>query len=319
MINPDYTLDEIETRFFNYLSGIIGNFIVVEHLVAMEGGYEAYLYKFKIKGNQGCNGKLVLRLFPSYAHPESATWQAMIHNLLKEEGLPVPRVHLSSSDKSILGGSFLVMDYIEGRVIDQTNDPYILVLTAKTQAMLHQKDGKKISEQIIAQGHSAESHNFDGRINWIKEKGKNYSGLDEAVKWLIDKRPPEPETPKIIHGDLHPMNLLVKDGEVTAILDWSGFMVGDPMYGLGWTKALFVATGKTELTDAVFNQLLQMYIDAYESIHPIDYKKMEYYVVYRLVRALIEGLEGQEIWTQPIIVNNIIKEINDMTGILVQI
>lgn len=319
MINPDYTLDEIETRFFNYLSGIIGNFFVVEHLEAIKGGYEAYLYKFKIKGNQECNGKLVLRLFPSYAHPESATWQAMIHNLLGEEGLPVPQVYLSSSDKSILGGSFLVMDYVEGSVIDPTNDPCILVLTAKTQAMLHQKDGKKISEQIIAQGHSAESHNFDGRINWIKEKGKKYPGLDEAVKWLFDKRPPEPETQKIIHGDLHPMNLLVKDGEVTAILDWSGFMVGDPMYGLGWTKALFVATRKTELSDDVFNQLLQMYIDAYESIHPIDYQKMEYYVVYRLVRALIEGLEGQEIWTQPIIVNNIIKEIKDMTGILVQI
>lgn len=319
MINPDYSIDEIETRFFNYLSGRVGNFIVVEHLEQMDGGFEAYLYKFKISGIEDYEGRLVLRLFPSYAHKEAATWQAMIHNLLKEEDLPVPRVYLSSSDKSILGGSFLVMDYVEGEAIDPKDDPSILILTAKTQAMLHLKEGKKISEQIMAHGHSASSHNFDGRINGIVEKGKAYSGLDEVVKWLIDNRPSEPITPKIIHGDMHPMNLLVKDGEVTAILDWSGFMVGDPMYGLGWTKGLLIAAGKPELSEDVFNQFIQMYTDAYESIHPIDYRKMEYYAVYRLVRALVEGKEGQEVWTRPVIVNNIIKEIKEMTGILVQI
>jgi aminoglycoside phosphotransferase (APT) family kinase protein len=319
MINPDYSIDEIETQFFNYLSNKVGNFIVVEHLEQMDGGFEAYLYKFKISGIEDYEGRLVLRLFPSYAHEESATWQAMIHNLLREEGLPVPRVYLASADKSILGGSFLVMDYVEGEAIDPGDDPNILILTAKTQAKLHLKEGKKLSEHIIANGHSTKSHNFDGRINWIVEKGKAYSGLDEAIKWLINNRPTEPVIPKIVHGDMHPMNLLVKDWEVTAILDWSGFMVGDPMYGLGWTKALFIATGKHELSEDVFNQLIKIYTDAYESSHPIDYSKMDYYVVFRLVRALVEGKEGQEVWTRPAIVNNIIKEIKEMTGILVEI
>ncbi len=82
---------------------------------------------------------------------------------------------------------------------------------------------------------------------------------------------------------------------------------------------MFIATGKHELPEDVFNQLVQMYIDAYESIHPIDYAKMDYYVVFRLVRALLEGKEGQEVWTRPYIVKNIVKEIKEMTGILVQI
>ncbi len=319
MINPNYSLDEIETGFFNYLSGRIGNFTVIEHLEQMEGGNEAYLYKFRISGIEDYDGKLVLRLFPSYNHPETADWQAMIHNLLREEGLPVPRVYLTTSDTSILGGSFLVMDYVEGEAVDPGVDPSILVLTAKTQAMLHLKEGKKMSEKIIAQGHSPGSHNFDGRINWLVNHAKEYPSLDEAVKWLVENRSVEPETKSIIHGDFHPMNLLVNDGEVNAILDWSGFMIGDPMYGLGWTKALFIATGKSELPEDEFNQLVQMYIDAYESVRPIDYAKVDYYVVYRLVRALLEGKEGQEVWTRPIIVKNIIKEIKEMTGILIQL
>jgi aminoglycoside phosphotransferase (APT) family kinase protein len=319
MINPDHPVDEIENRFFNYLSEKIGDFSVTEHLEAMAGGNEAYLYRFRISGIEDYDSRLVLRLFPRYNHEETANWQAMIHNLMREEGLPVPKVYLTTSDTSILGGSFLVMDYVEGEAIDPGVDSSVLVLTAKTQAMLHMKEGKKISEKIIAQGHSAASHNFDGRINWLINHAKGYSGIGAAVKWLIENRPDEPETPSLIHGDFHPMNLLIKDGEVNAILDWSGFMVGDPMYGLGWTKALFIATGKSELPEDVFNQLVKSYIDAYESIHPIDYAKMDYYVIFRLVRALLEGKEGQEVWTRPYIVNNIVKEIKEMTDILVKI
>lgn len=318
MINPDYSLDEIENRFFNYLSGRVGNFIVVDHFEQLSGGWEAYLYSFKISGIPGYEDKMVLRLFPGYSHEESETWQAMIHNLLHEEGVPVPKVYLSSSDKSILGGAFLVMDFIEGEAVDPADDPNILVLTAKTQAMLHLKNGTRISEKIRAKGHSLGSHTFDGRMAWLVKYAKKYPYLQEVSGWVIDNRPPEPEIPRIIHGDFHPMNLLFKDGEVQAILDWSGFMVGDPMYGLGWTKALFIATAKHEYPEDVFDKLLSTYTESYESINPIDNDKVDYYVAYRLVRALIEGKEGQEVWTKPEIVGNIVKELKQLTGIHVE-
>jgi aminoglycoside phosphotransferase (APT) family kinase protein len=239
----------------------------------------------------------------------------MLHNLLIDEGVSVPRVYLSVSDKSILGGAFLVMEFIEGSAIDPGDDPSILVLTAKTQAMLHQKDGRNISERIMALGHSRGSHTLEGRIRWIVDNGMKYNGLQEAVQWLVDNRPLEPDVPRMIHGDFHPMNLMVKDGEVISILDWSGFMVGDPMYGLGWTKALIIATAKHEMPPDVFNMLVGSYMDAYESISTIDHAKLEYYVVYRLVRALIEGKEGQTIWTRSDIVSNIIQELEGKIGI----
>ena len=247
MINPDHPVDEIETRFFNYLSEKIGDFTVTEHLEAMVGGNEAYLYRFRISGIEDYDSRLVLRLFPSYNHEETANWQAMIHNLLREEGLPVPKVYLTTSDTSILGGSFLVMDYVEGEAIDPGDDPSVLVLTAKTQAMLHLKEGKKISEKILAQGHSAGSHNYDGRINWLVNHAEEYPSIGAAVKWLIENRPDEPETPSVIHGDFHPMNLLVKDGEVNAILDWSGFMVGDRLWYHVVILIKVCAPGKHEL------------------------------------------------------------------------
>jgi aminoglycoside phosphotransferase (APT) family kinase protein len=318
MINPEYTVKEIETKLFNYLDQILGEFTIIENLDQMAGGFEAYLYRFKISGIKDYDTRLVLRLFPKYSHPETASWQAMLHNLLREENLPVPEIFLHCSNQSILGGSFLIMEFIEGETIDPIIDPSVLVLTAKTQAKLHLKDGRNISRKILAQGHSAESHSVDGRLKWVIEKSKKYSGFDDVMKWLIDNRPDEPQVPRIIHGDFHLMNLLVMDGEVAAILDWSGFTVGDPMYGLGWTKALFIATGKPELPEDVFNNLVKLYAESYESIHPIDYDKVDYFVVYRLVRALFEGKEGQEIWTRSDIVQNIIMEIREMTEIYIE-
>ena len=319
MMTHEYAVEEIETRFFNYLSGIIGNFKVVEHLEQMAGGWEAYLYRFMISGVQGYEGPLVLRLFPSYNHPETAEWQEMLHNLLGDEGVAVPKVYLSCSNFSILGGPFLIMEFIEGKAIDPGDDPSILTLTAETQANLHQMDGRGISEKIMAHGHSKGSHIFEGHFGWVQSRGKKYPELHEVIKWLEDNRPDEPEGPSIIHGDFHPMNLMVKDGKVESILDWSGFMVGDPMYGLGWTMGLFIATAKHEVPEEMFSQLMKMYTDAYERVRPIDHAKMEYYIVYRMVRALIEGKEGQQIWTRPDIVQNIVEELELRTGVKVSV
>lgn len=319
MINPNYTVDEISERFYDYFSEKIGPFNIVNKMEQMRGGWEAYLYKFQVSGVEGYEGPLVLRLFPSYCHPETAEWQEMLHNFTHAEGIPVPKVYFSVSDQSVLGGPFLVMDFIEGDAIDPGKDPSILVLTAKTQAMLHQKEGRRISEKIIAHGHSRGSHTFDGRIQWIKDCNEKFQGLDELIQWLVNNRPLEPEKPVILHGDFHPMNLLVKDGEVKAVLDWSGFMIGDPMYGLGWTMALFIATAKHETPPNLFDQLVKVYLGAYESISPIDYEKMDYYIVHRLVRALFEGKEGQDFWATPSIVNNISNVLEEMTGIQVQV
>ena len=50
MINPNFSVDEIASRFFNYLSGKIGEFTVAENMEQMSGGWEAYLYKFRVSG-----------------------------------------------------------------------------------------------------------------------------------------------------------------------------------------------------------------------------------------------------------------------------
>ncbi len=50
--------------------------------------------------------------------------------------------------------------------------------------------------------------------------------------------PPAP-TPLWIHGDLHPRNLLVKDGRLAAVLDWGDLTAGDPATDLAAAWMVF--------------------------------------------------------------------------------
>ncbi|MCL2742207.1 MAG: phosphotransferase, partial [Oscillospiraceae bacterium] len=60
-----------------------------------------------------------------------------------------------------------------------------------------------------------------------------YDGFYERLKGLVKYCP---EQKRLIHSDLLYQNLLVDDGNVSAVLDWGCAMVGDPAYDL----AIFV-------------------------------------------------------------------------------
>lgn len=52
--------------------------------------------------------------------------------------------------------------------------------------------------------------------------------------------------PLVVHADLHPLNLIVRDGALAAAIDWGGLGAGDPALDLicGWT--VLEAAGRAE-------------------------------------------------------------------------
>ncbi|MBT7186616.1 phosphotransferase [Candidatus Bathyarchaeota archaeon] len=316
MINPNYTLDEIESRLFSYIETKLGPFNIEERLSQIQGGNEAYLYRFRVAGIDGLEKTQILRLFPSHYSSERSEWEGMIHNLLAEAGIMVPKVHLMSSDMSVLTGSFMMMDFVEGNAINPGDDSNILSLAARTQAGIHEIEGAGISKSIWAMGHSENSHNLKGRIDWLIRRAEAYSQTREITKWLIDNMPESTMT-RVVHGDFHPMNFMIKDGKVMGILDWSNFMIGDPMMGLGFTISLFTSTSGHVVPKEELAQGIEMYFAEYSKVRPIDYTNLEYYRAFRLAMAYIEGLDGQEWWQQPELVKNIATELKEFTGITV--
>lgn len=98
MINPNCSLDEIESRLFSHIEEQLGHFEVEEHISQIQGENEAYLYRFRLSGIDGLEKPQVLKLFPSHYNKERSQWEGMVHNLLSDAGIMVPKVHLICSD-----------------------------------------------------------------------------------------------------------------------------------------------------------------------------------------------------------------------------
>jgi aminoglycoside phosphotransferase (APT) family kinase protein len=55
-----------------------------------------------------------------------------------------------------------------------------------------------------------------------------------ALTWLDRRRPAPSASPVLVHGDYRTGNYLADESGVTAILDWEGAHLGDPVEDLGW-------------------------------------------------------------------------------------
>jgi aminoglycoside phosphotransferase (APT) family kinase protein len=52
---------------------------------------------------------------------------------------------------------------------------------------------------------------------------------------LLDAVAEPPPATCLVHGDLGPVHLLVRDGRLHGVIDWSDMVVGDPALDLAWT------------------------------------------------------------------------------------
>jgi len=64
--------------------------------------------------------------------------------------------------------------------------------------------------------------------------GTSQPVFELALSWLDRRRPPRTDRPVLVHGDYRTGNYLADESGVTAILDWEGAHLGDPIEDLGW-------------------------------------------------------------------------------------
>jgi aminoglycoside phosphotransferase (APT) family kinase protein len=202
------------------------------------------------------DARVVLRRPPRPPLPPSA------HDVLREarllralEGTPVrvPRV-LASSDESVLGVPFYVMEEMHGTVITSELPP----------ALDSPEERRRVAEELVDA--LVEVHSVDWRACGLEGYGKptgylerqlrRFNGLweynktrelpvvEEVGDWLARNRPESPES-TIVHGDFRLGNVMVADdapARLVAIFDWELSTIGDPLADVGyltvtWTEA----------------------------------------------------------------------------------
>jgi aminoglycoside phosphotransferase (APT) family kinase protein len=129
---------------------------------------------------------------------------------------------------------------------------------------------------------------------WEKELGRvelePQPALRFGIRWLRDHVPEPPERVVLVHGDFRPANILVRDGDVEALLDWELAHLGDPVDDLGWYctsiyRDEHFIPGAWELDD---------FLDRYENLSglAIDPARLTFWSVMSALRLAILALTG---------------------------
>jgi aminoglycoside phosphotransferase (APT) family kinase protein len=288
----------------------------------LHGGYETKIFCFQLTGAKAeYTHPLVLRLYPEFYDIQNAIWESSIQNVLADEGYPAARVHFVCTDISYLGGAFLVMDLIPGQPLMFAHPDTVPALLGETHAALHQLDPKPFINALERQGFDDCGYRLNSGFAWFKEKADSHLWARESVEWLIANRPSEPECLSVCHGDFHPINLMVKDGQVSGVLDWGGFRIADPVFDVANTIVLTTIPAKhlsstwEGFPTVDWDLAAENYLAEYQTHKELDPTNLDFYRVRRCLLALIQGFDGQQVWQHPPIVRDLLTYIHNVTGI----
>jgi aminoglycoside phosphotransferase (APT) family kinase protein len=129
---------------------------------------------------------------------------------------------------------------------------------------------------------------YDGTI-FVDTYAKKSEMLKPALKWMKENEPRD-RRDVLCHGDFHPGNILVDDGMVSGVLDWSASRIGEPERDVASTFCNLAIYGPMGVPDFDWKGLAENYIEEYRLLSKLDSEKLNYYKAVNSVGA-IEVLE----------------------------
>jgi aminoglycoside phosphotransferase (APT) family kinase protein len=289
----------VDTRLSAYFAARLGRLAVefAEPPALVPDGWEAYIYRFRLRPDGGLPGRfnrpLVLRLYAGPQGLPRARREFAAQGHAYRNGYPVPEPLLLEEDSGHLGGPFLVMEQVPGEtLLERLRGNWTRVLEvaarlARAHDRLHalpldglaKGDGPFLARQLDALHRMVRTHDLDG--------------LTAGLRWLEDHRPPDPDSPCLLHLDFHPVNLIAPDDGECAVLDWSEADVGDRHADLAMTTLLLryapvEGLSPHERLVAPLTRwfLARRYRIESRRIAPIDRERLRYYLAWACLRRL---------------------------------
>jgi aminoglycoside phosphotransferase (APT) family kinase protein len=263
-------------------------------------------------GGEGQEERWVIRsrprqntVFPDY--DLHAQYLCMQH-VARASDVPVPRVRWWEPDTDVLGEPFYVMDRVEG-LVPSDSPPYTVVgflaeATAEQQARLyraevdilarlHAIDWYKAGFDFLSRpefgkpGLTQQFEYYRWFLRWAGE-GREQPTIEAAFDWLENNRPAGADRVVLNWGDARPSNIMVRDFEPVAVLDWEMATLGPPEVDVAW----FVYLNRF-LSEGVGAAPLPGFLDAddtkalYEELSGTELGDLHYYQVWAGVRFAI--------------------------------
>jgi len=182
------------------------------------------------------------KLLPS-AHQVDREFRVM--KALEQTDVPVPGMFLLCEDETVIGTTFFVMEYVEGRLFSNMTLPglspgerrAIYFEMIRVLAALHSVD----YEALGLSDFGKPGNYFARQIGrWSKQyvsaRTDHIPSMENLMKYLPQNVPPD-DTTCIAHGDYRLENMLFHPTEpkILALLDWELSTLGHPLGDLAYS------------------------------------------------------------------------------------
>lgn len=309
--------DTIPQRLLKYLKTILENpyldYKITPNRIGQ--GFETYIYKFQLKNavKKEFSRPMILRLYPE--NIENMVYkESIVQNYLNNKNYPAAKTHVICRDKTILGGEFLVMDFLPGNTLyEALPKKEQITLVAETHVKLHEIDPTQLVNLLKKSGFPNEI--YDGTI-WSDTRAAHIPWLKPAIEW-IKENASKIEKTVIYHGDFHPNNILVIGRKITGVLDWSASHIAEPERDVASTYILSISFGPWLDSTSVKGSIrfADEYLAAYRSIGKLDMDKIEYYKAVNCVGYLEWFETGGNQAIPKSVINRLLDCFKELSGV----
>jgi len=296
--------------------------------VAMKGGRDTEVFTLRLAGVAGDLARpLVLRVFRP-GEERRATFEAILHRLLHEAGLPVPAILLEGATSE---RPWVLMERVPGRVAGAYLLPpsrtgfRVPRLMAETAAALHALDAASIAAVVAASAVRA-LHPLDETHRRVARLGEAGDRRFDAIAAWLDANAPPRAAQVLCHGDFHPWNVLIEDGAISGIIDWANFHVAPAEYDLARSVVILTEAPVSlplplqSAVRAVRRPIARSYLAHYRRLRPINDSTFDYWLAFAATAMLVEGalavLDGRtHPWREPVNAARLCRRIEQAAGL----
>ncbi len=225
------------------LQTVMPNATPIQSITRFPGGYSNLTYNI-----QTDNQYYVMRMAPPGANIKSAhdmEREYKVLQFLKPHFRQVPQTILYSTDISITGASFYIMEQLNGIILRAYNAPKM-----NLNPIQFEHCAKKLIDTLV-QLHAIDIYATglidlgkpEGYVNrqvagWIKRyyaaETDTIESMNSVAAWL-EQYQPKAQAPTLLHNDFKYDNIVFNKDftKVIGVLDWEMATVGDPLMDLG--------------------------------------------------------------------------------------
>lgn len=232
----------------------------------LKGGVSATVTALELMRPDGHHQKVIVRqhgVRDRQRNPQIATAEFSLLQVLQQAGVAAPAPYYLDQAGEFFGIPCLVMAYVEGETrFAPTDLTAYLAQLATHLAHIHGIAGTQTALPFLprqAQGFGERPANLDHTL----DEGRIRDKL-EAL-WPIAQT----NRAMLLHGDFWPGNLLWRDEQLVAVIDWEDAAVGDPLADLGNTRL--------ELLWAFGEDAMTQFTALYQSLTTITFTDLPYW------------------------------------------